>query len=333
MERNKTQHNSQWSDLARHIPGRIAKQCRERYLNHLDPSLRKDMPWTEDEEALLMRLCFAKQNQWAEICRQLHGRSYNDVKNRFNLIQRRNKRAQGGTPTTPSTPATPNAPPTASDLKPIRRGRGTTAPAPAVTISAPTGAPYAGSTTRTRGLSAAVTPAAPAPAAAAAIAATSSSFASGRAVAAGGWGPAAAAAAAADAGANPAASGNSNGDGNGSNGVSSATAAPSSSLGLMGDELGEFALDGPDSASPGSGFAPGGYWHQMVKEEARRESDEESAKSGRSSPPAGPPAALSSLGVGVGGDVVGGGRGGASVVDPSPTGRGTRFSQNGSPLP
>ncbi|CAM9745936.1 unnamed protein product, partial [Ectocarpus sp. 8 AP-2014] len=52
-----------WSDLARHIPGRIAKQCRERYLNHLDPSLRKDMPWTEDEEALLMRLCFAKQNQ------------------------------------------------------------------------------------------------------------------------------------------------------------------------------------------------------------------------------------------------------------------------------
>ncbi|CAN0409002.1 unnamed protein product, partial [Hapterophycus canaliculatus] len=82
----------QWSDLARHIPGRIAKQCRERYLNHLDPSLRKDMPWTEDEEALLMRLCFAKQNQWAEICRQLHGRSYNDVKNRFNLIQRRNKR-------------------------------------------------------------------------------------------------------------------------------------------------------------------------------------------------------------------------------------------------
>lgn len=54
---------TQWSDLARHIPGRIAKQCRERYLNHLDPSLRKDMPWSEDEEALLMRLCFAKQNQ------------------------------------------------------------------------------------------------------------------------------------------------------------------------------------------------------------------------------------------------------------------------------
>eukprot|EP00903_Cladosiphon_okamuranus_P016537 g15256.t1 len=314
-----------WSDLARHIPGRIAKQCRERYLNHLDPSLRKDMPWTEDEEALLMRLCFAKQNQWAEICRQLHGRSYNDVKNRFNLIQRRNKRAQSGTPTTPSTPATPNVPQSASDLKPIRRGRGATAPA--VTVSAATaavtGAPYAASTTRTRGVN---TPApVPAP----------SSFASGRAVAAGGWGPAAAAAAAAAAGdgtgagagvgAHPTANNDTGGNGNG-NGVSSATAAPSSSLGLMGDELGEFGLDGSESTSPGSGFAPGGYWHQMVKEEARgaRESDEDSAKSGRSSPSAGPPAALSS--------VCGSGQG-ASVVDPSPTGRGTRFSQNGSPLP
>ncbi|CAN0541706.1 unnamed protein product, partial [Ectocarpus sp. 12 AP-2014] len=118
-----------WSDLARHIPGRIAKQCRERYLNHLDPSLRKDMPWTEDEEALLMRLCFAKQNQWAEICRQLHGRSYNDVKNRFNLIQRRNKRAQGS-PTTTTTappvtaqPARLQTPAPVPSLKPIRRGR------------------------------------------------------------------------------------------------------------------------------------------------------------------------------------------------------------------
>lgn len=36
---------------------------------------------------------------------------------------------------------------------------------------------------------------------------------------------------------------------------------------LIGDELGEFGIDGPESASPGSGFAPGGYWHQMVKEE------------------------------------------------------------------
>lgn len=39
---------------------------------------------------------------------------------------------------------------------------------------------------------------------------------------------------------------------------------------LMGDDLGDFDLpDTADLSGPGSGFAPGGYWHQMVKEESR----------------------------------------------------------------
>lgn len=42
-----------------------------------------------------------------------------------------------------------------------------------------------------------------------------------------------------------------------------------SSFSLMGDELGEFGLGEGEFTGPGSGFAPGGYWHQMVKEEAR----------------------------------------------------------------
>lgn len=42
-----------------------------------------------------------------------------------------------------------------------------------------------------------------------------------------------------------------------------------SSFSLLGDELGEFGLGETEMAGPGSGFAPGGYWHQMVKEEAR----------------------------------------------------------------
>ncbi|CAM9413812.1 unnamed protein product [Choristocarpus tenellus] len=86
---------TRWADVARHIPGRVAKQCRERYLNHLDPSLRKEEPWTMEEEAVLMQLCHQKQHQWAEICRHLNGRGYNDVKNRYNLIQRRIKRERG----------------------------------------------------------------------------------------------------------------------------------------------------------------------------------------------------------------------------------------------
>ncbi|CAB1101916.1 MYB [Ectocarpus sp. CCAP 1310/34] len=276
-----------WSDLAKHIPGRIAKQCRERYLNHLDPSLRKDMPWTEDEEALLMRLCFAKQNQWAEICRQLHGRSYNDVKNRFNLIQRRNKRAQGSpTITTTAPPATPQPAPLPTPapvptLKPIRRGRAGAAnnneaidmkvslSLKGVRSNSGGGAAYGGPIPRPRGGNMPVNN----------VAATATTSLASGAMAAGGWGPAAATAAVATATATTSHGG---GSSSSSNGVSSATAATSSSLGLMGDELGEFGIDGADSALPGSGFAPGGYWHRMVKEEARvaRESDDEgSAKS------------------------------------------------------
>ena len=30
-----------WSVIATHLPGRIGKQCRERWFNHLDPNVKK----------------------------------------------------------------------------------------------------------------------------------------------------------------------------------------------------------------------------------------------------------------------------------------------------
>ena len=33
--------NIGWSEVATASPGRIGKQCRERWFNHLDPSIRK----------------------------------------------------------------------------------------------------------------------------------------------------------------------------------------------------------------------------------------------------------------------------------------------------
>lgn len=54
------------------MPGRVGKQCRERYLNHLDPSLRHG-PWTDEEEQLLLSLHARLNNQWAEIARQIPG--------------------------------------------------------------------------------------------------------------------------------------------------------------------------------------------------------------------------------------------------------------------
>ena len=42
-----------WSLIAKHFEGRIGKQCRERWHNHLNPDIKKDK-WTEDEDNTLI---------------------------------------------------------------------------------------------------------------------------------------------------------------------------------------------------------------------------------------------------------------------------------------
>lgn len=73
-----------WSKISDFLPGRAGKQCRERFVNHLDPNLKKGAEWTDDEEAILISLHKNHGNKWTLIANQLHGRSDNDVKNHFN---------------------------------------------------------------------------------------------------------------------------------------------------------------------------------------------------------------------------------------------------------
>ncbi|CAM9426081.1 unnamed protein product, partial [Laminaria digitata] len=65
------------------MPGRTAKQCRERYNNHVDPAIKKDKIWTAEEDALVMQLHAEHHNQFAKIARRIPGRCYDDVKNRY----------------------------------------------------------------------------------------------------------------------------------------------------------------------------------------------------------------------------------------------------------
>ena len=43
--------NFKWSKISDLLSGRLGKQCRERYYNHLDPTLIKS-PWTKKEDLL-----------------------------------------------------------------------------------------------------------------------------------------------------------------------------------------------------------------------------------------------------------------------------------------
>lgn len=52
---------SKWTQIAQHLEGRIGKQCRERWHNHLNPMIKKDA-WTKEEQWILFVQHIVKGN-------------------------------------------------------------------------------------------------------------------------------------------------------------------------------------------------------------------------------------------------------------------------------
>ena len=74
-----------WREVAALIPGRVGKQCRERWVNHLKPGLRK-CKWTAEEDRRLRELVAVHGRSWTLLSEHFNGRPENAIKNRWGSL-------------------------------------------------------------------------------------------------------------------------------------------------------------------------------------------------------------------------------------------------------
>lgn len=91
----------QWKEIANELNSRSGsdvfrhgKQCRERWINHLDPDINRGA-WTLEEDAKLLQAFLQVGKKWAEIAKRVGQRTENSVKNRWNSLMKKYKNEFG----------------------------------------------------------------------------------------------------------------------------------------------------------------------------------------------------------------------------------------------
>ena len=81
-----------WPAIASQLPGRVAEQVRDRFINYLD-SNRKMTEWTKEEDELLTKLQRSIGNKWTEMSQLIPGRTESSIKNRWHNRKTKQRRA------------------------------------------------------------------------------------------------------------------------------------------------------------------------------------------------------------------------------------------------
>jgi hypothetical protein len=76
-----------WGKISALVPTRSGKQCRERWIGQLAPSVSKEI-WSSHEDTILKRQHALSGNRWTVVAAHLPGRSSLQVKNRWNWLMR-----------------------------------------------------------------------------------------------------------------------------------------------------------------------------------------------------------------------------------------------------
>ena len=84
-----------WRGVSEQIEGRTPKQCRERWINHLDPSIKKGN-WEPEEDEIILKTQNTLGNKWSMISKLCVGRTENAVKIRFKSLMRAEAKEKRG---------------------------------------------------------------------------------------------------------------------------------------------------------------------------------------------------------------------------------------------
>ena len=89
----KSRKGYSWHMIAKALPGRNARQVKERWVNYLNTALNQNN-WTKDEEQLLEEKLEKYGNKWRLIAKYFKGRTDVHLKNHWKLMKRKEAREE-----------------------------------------------------------------------------------------------------------------------------------------------------------------------------------------------------------------------------------------------